>query len=81
MNEALEHRQFICEFSHLRKTIMVLKNYIDNHLTDYEQPLTKKEFDEFKSANAERELKDTFAHKMIRKLLPKTIKCLDQMKP
>jgi hypothetical protein len=60
---------------------MVLKNYIDNHLTDYEQPLTKKEFDEFKSANAERELKDTFAHKMIRKLLPKTIKCLDQMKP
>ena len=56
---------------------MVLRNYIDNHLTDYEQPLTKKEFDEFKSANAERELKDTFAHKMIRKLLPKTIKCLD----
>lgn len=60
---------------------MVLNNYIDNHLTDYEQPLTKKDFDDLKTATAERELKDTFAHKMIRKLLPKTVKCLDSMKP
>ena len=59
----------------------MLNNYIDNHLTDYEQPLTKKEFDDLKSLTAERELKDSFAHKMIRKLLPKSVKCLDQMKP
>lgn len=60
---------------------MVLNNYIDNHLTDYEQPLTKKEQEELRAILAERELKDSFAHKMIRKLLPKTIQCLDLIKP
>ena len=37
--------------------------------------------EEFKQINAERELKDTFAHKMLRKFLPKTVKALDSMKP
>lgn len=60
---------------------MILNNYIDNHLTDYEQPLTKREIEDLRALSAERELTDTFAHKMIRKLLPKLIKCLDSMKP
>lgn len=70
------------DYRHLRQTIMVLNNYIDNHLTEYdEKPLTKKDFDEMRAINAEREIKDTFAHKMIRKFLPKSIKSLDSMKP
>jgi hypothetical protein len=81
INEALHYKSFASEFKHLRRTIMILNNYIDNHLTDYEQPLTKREIDELKALNAEREMTDTFAHKMIRKLLPKHIKCLDSMKP
>ena len=61
---------------------MVLNNYIDNHLTEYEaQPLSRMEYEEQKSISAERELKDSFAHKMLRKLLPKTIKGLDSLKP
>jgi hypothetical protein len=51
---------------------MVLNNYIDNHLTEQEEkPLSKKEMEEFKQITAEREIKDTFAHKMLRKFLPK----------
>lgn len=77
----LSSTSLIVNTLHLRRTIMVLNNYIDNHLTDYEQPLTKKDFDDLKTMTAERELKDTFAHKMIRKLLPKSVKCIDSMKP
>ena len=61
---------------------MVLNNYIDNHLTELEEkPLSKKEMEEFKQINAERELKDTFAHKMLRKFMPKTVKAIDSLKP
>ena len=80
IDEALLQRQFLGEFSHLKQTMMIVNNYIDNHLTDLEQPLTKKDFDELKILRAERQLKDTFAHKMVRKLLPKTVKCLDTIK-
>jgi hypothetical protein len=58
---------------------MIINNYIDNHITEaLDRDRTRNDLE---AIMAERELKDTFAHKMIRKFLPRHIKCLDTLKP
>ena len=35
INESLTQKQFMKDFRHLKQTLMIVNNYIDNHLTDF----------------------------------------------
>ena len=69
----------------LKESITIISNYIDCHLQEEEGIY---EFDderfvdneEKRAIEAERKLKDTFAHTQLRKYLPGNIKCLDSLK-
>ena len=70
----------------LRESLTIISNYIDIHLQGEEEVY---EFDderfvdneEKRAIEAERKLKDTFAHSQLRKYLPGNITCLDTLKP
>ena len=70
----------------LRESLTIISNYIDVYLQREEEIY---EFDderfvdneEKRAIEAERKLKDTFAHSQLRKYLPGNITCLDTLKP
>ena len=78
--------EFKQENMKLKETVTIISNYVDMHLQGEEETY---EFDderfvsseEQRAIEAERKLKDTFAHTQLRKFLPGSVTCLDTMKP
>ena len=81
-----EMGEFRQENMKLKETVTIISNYVDMHLQEEEETF---EFDderfisseEQRAIEAERKLKDTFAHAQLRKFLPGSVTCLDTMKP
>ena len=81
-----EMGEFKLNNMNLKDSITVISNYIDIHLQKDEEIY---EFDderfvdneEKRAIEAERKLKDTFAHSQLRKFLRGNITCLDSLKP
>ena len=71
----------------LKESITIISNYIENHLQREESEIFEYDDERFvdndgkRAIEAERKLKDTFAHTQLRKFLPGNITCLDSLKP